>query len=112
MTMPEDRMGPPAPHERIPPKPDERPAVSPVRRRQDLAAQRDAENTARHMVRMISADPVKIQWLRDYGARLLEAAAQELREHMVALEIPMPMDPALVLDRRAREHRSGETALW
>jgi hypothetical protein len=106
-------MGPPVPHEPIPPKPDEVPSRPRVpgdaRRRYQLAQQRDAEDTAAHMVRMVAADPVKIQWLRDYGARLLEAAAKEIREHQAVAE---GVDGALVVERRAREHRAGETALW
>jgi hypothetical protein len=106
-------MGPPVPHEPIPPKPDEVPArprvPADIRRRYQLAQQREAEETAAHMVRVIAADPVKIAWLRDYGARLLEAAAAEIRQHQAVAE---GVDGALVVERRAREHRAGGTALW
>jgi hypothetical protein len=85
------------------------PTLPPVRRSPTATQRRLAEETAEHMVRVIAADPLKIAWLRDHGARLLESAARELRESWAANRA---VTPAEVVDRRAGEHRRGETALW
>jgi hypothetical protein len=61
--------------------------------------------TRRALVRVIAADPVKQQWLRDYGAALLRAAVQELEHSMNG-------SGADVVECRAGEHERGETALW
>jgi len=61
--------------------------------------------TRRSLVRVIAADPVKIQWLRDYGATLLRSAAAELLMTTAGPSVK-------VVETRAAEHERGETALW
>lgn len=96
MSVPGDRMGPPAPHLPIPARPGE-PATP--------AVAADAAETAAHLVRVIAADPVKMAWLREHGARLLEAAAEDLRARPDA-------DPVRLVEARAAQHRAGQTPLW
>jgi hypothetical protein len=79
-----------------------------VQRTRDLSGRSltvEEIETRRSLVRVIAADPVKQQWLRDYGAALLRAASDELvvHAHHRAFEI---------VERRAAEHENGETALW
>jgi hypothetical protein len=97
VSVPGDRMGPPAPHLPIPAKPDE-PASS-------ARGAEAAKETAAHLVRVIAADPVKIGWLREHGARLLEAAAADLRAHLYT-------DGAQLVEERAAGYRAGRTPLW
>jgi hypothetical protein len=54
---------------------------------------------------VIAADPVKIGWLREHGARLLEAAAADLRAHLYT-------DGAQLVEERAAGYRAGRTPLW
>jgi hypothetical protein len=61
--------------------------------------------TRRALVDTIAGDPVKQQWLRDYGAALLRAAAAE---------VLMSVDgPAVeVVAAWAGKYERGEIALW
>jgi hypothetical protein len=95
VTVPSDRMGPPAPHV---PKPGEA--------RPTAALRSGAPHlTPDALAATIAADPALTAWLADYGAGLLEAAADELRDWFA--------DPssALIVERRARDHRTGPTPL-
>jgi hypothetical protein len=93
VTVPSDRMGPPAPHVTIGPQPGET--------RPTATARRSPHLTPDGLAATIAADPALSAWLADYGAGLLEAAADELRDWFA--------DPssALICERRARDHRAA-----
>jgi hypothetical protein len=95
VTVPSDRMGPPAPHVTIGPKPGEARPTATARRVGTPHLTPDG------LAAMIAADPALTAWLADYGAGLLEAAADELRDWFA--------DPssALICERRARDHRAA-----
>jgi hypothetical protein len=95
MSVPADRMGPPAPHVTIGPQPGEARPTATARR---VGA---PHLTPDGLAATIAADPALTAWLRDYGAGLLEAAADELRDWFA--------DPssALICERRARDHRAA-----
>jgi hypothetical protein len=93
------------PHERIPPKPDESVGEG-LRARTSRYVAKEHLDEASRMVRMIASDPVKIAWLREHGARLLERAA-------TSLDAPSGEKTAgQRLRALAKAHREGETALW
>jgi hypothetical protein len=68
----------------------------------------EAQAATAHLVRVIAADPTLVGWLREYGARLLDGCAAQIRAAQTGGEV----DGALVAARLAAEHRAGTTALW
>jgi hypothetical protein len=60
------------------------------------------------LVRHIAADPVRVQWLRDHVAGVLDRVALAVRES----DPPTVDVAAAAIERRAAAHRRGETPLW